>query len=214
MIGMLEKINLGFNQYNSLMIYENLHAYLTLNREKILFQMHPLGFKYFKLGNISKEVEFRLHYWVSTNEKHDNDLQIHDHSFDFDSFVVNGSITNNKYEIVNSYNPKVYIYDVKFKNEKSKLILNSDNCYISKIQSVNINQGGFYRMLSNEFHESINNEEETVTLLKISKLESKTARVFSPKKLGTLSRFERKFLSADENNKLIDRIIHYTQNIK
>lgn len=211
MIGILEKINFGFNQCNSSMVYENLYAYLILNREKIGFQKHPLGFKYFKLGNISKEVEFRLHYWVSTNEKHDDDLQIHDHSFDFDSFVVNGSITNNKYEVVNSYNPKGYIYDVKFKNEKSKLVLNTDNCYIRKIQSVNINRGGFYRMLNNEFHESINYEEQTVTLLKISKLESKTARVFSPKKLGTLSRFERTGLVAEENINLIDQVILFSQ---
>lgn len=211
MIGILEKINLGFNQCNSSIVYENLHTYLILNRESIVFQKHPLGFKYFKLGNISKEEEFRLHYWFSTKEKQDDDLQIHDHSFNFDSFVVNGSIINNKYEIINSNNPKGYIYDVRFKNDKSKLILNADNCNIRKIQTLIINRGGFYSMLSNEFHESINDEEQTVTLLKISKLENKTAKVYSPKKLGTLSCFERKALEAEENINLIDQIIFFSQ---
>ena len=113
--------------------------------------------------------------------------------------------THSKKRIVSSYDAEIC------SNKQSKLILNTDNCYIRKIQSVNINRGGFYKMLNNEFHESINDKEQTVTLIKISKLESKTARVFSPKKLGTLSRFERANLLAEENLKLIDEVIRFSQ---
>lgn len=214
MIQILKKINLGFNQLNSSMVYENLSSFLILNREKIAFQKHPLGFKYFKLGSISKEIEFRLHFWVNTNERQDVDLQIHDHSFDFDSFIVKGSITNNKYKIINSHNPKGYLYNVKFKNERSKLILKTNNCFIRNIQSIRVNQGEFYSMVNNEFHESINNEEQTVTLLRILKFESKTASVFSPKKLETVSNFERNSLAPEESLNLIDKIIHFIKDVE
>ena len=152
-----------------------------------------------------------MHFWINTNEKHDVDLQIHDHSFDFESFVVSGSITNNKYEIISSSTSKGYVYDVKFRNEKSKLILNTDNCCIQHTESVRINCGGFYSMISSEFHESINNEDLTITLLKIIKSNDKTARVFSPKKLSSLSSFERTTLTFEENLKLIDKIIELTK---
>ena len=207
----LEKINLGFKTKDNRIVSENLNSYFVLKRTEILFQKHPLGFKYFKLGNISNFEEFRLHFWINTNEKHDDDLQIHDHSFDFESFVVSGSIINNKYEIIKSNNSEGFVYDVKFRNEKSKLILNTDNCYIQHTESVRINCGEFYSMISSEFHESINNEDLTITLLKITKSCDKTARVFSPKKLASLSSYERTTLTVEENLKLIDKIIELTK---
>lgn len=205
-------INIGFISKNKGKIYSGLLSYIEKNKEIIMFQKHPLGFKYFKLGHISSFEEFRLHFWINTNEKHDNDLQIHDHSFDFESFVLNGSIINNKYEIIKSENLFGYVYDVKFRNEKSKLILNTDNCSINQIETDKVNCGEFYDMRSNVFHESINNQDLTITLLKITKSGDKISRVFSPKKLRSLSSFERSTLTAEENIKLIDKIIELTQN--
>jgi hypothetical protein len=210
-VNYLEKINIGFKTKDNRIVTENLNSYFVLKRKEILFQKHPLGFKYFKLGNISNFEEFRLHFWINTNEKHDDDLQIHNHSFDFESFVVSGSIINNKYEIIKSNNSEGYVYDVKFRNEKSKLILNTDNCYIQHSESVKINCGEFYSMISSEFHESINNEDLTITLLKITKSCDKTASVFSPKELASLSSYERTTLTVEENLKLIDKIIELTK---
>lgn len=207
----LEKIDIGFKTKDNRFVIENLNSFFVLNRNEILFQKHPLGFKYFKLGNISNFEEFRLHFWVNTNDKQDDDLQIHDHSFDFESFVVSGSIINNKYEIINLNNSEGYVYDVKFRNEKSKLILNTEKCYIKQTASEVINCGKFYNMISNEFHESINNEDLTLTLLKITRSCDKTARVFSPKKLASLSSFERTTLTVEENLKLINQIIDLTK---
>lgn len=206
----LENISIGFKLKDGLKIRENLNQYFSQFKSEISFQKHPLGFKYFKLGNVSESEEFRLHFWINTIEKHDKDLQIHDHSFAFESFVLNGSIVNNKYKIISSTNFDGYVYDVKFRNEKSKLILNQENCSIELEESVEINVGEFYKMSSNDFHESINNEDLTVTLLKITKSYNKVSRVFSPKKLNTLNSFERVNLTFDENKKLIDKIIKIT----
>lgn len=207
----LKNINIGFKLKDGKKINENLNQYFTQNKSEISFQKHPLGFKYFKLGNLSNSEEFRLHFWVNTIDKHDNDLQIHDHSFDFESFVLNGSIVNNKYKIISSSSLNGYVYDVKFRNEKSKLILNQENCSIELKESIEINRGEFYKMYSNDFHESINNEDLTVTLLKITKSVNKVSRVYSPKKLNSLNSFERVVLTFEENKNLIDKIIKITQ---
>lgn len=207
----LKNINIGFKLKDGMKIRENLNQYFLQNKNEISFQKHPLGFKYFKLGNVSNYEEFRLHFWINTIEKHDKDLQIHDHSFDFESVVLNGRIINNKYRIISSNNFNGYVYDVKFRNEKSKLILNQENCSIELEESVEINVGEFYKMSSSSFHESINNEDLTVTLLKITKSDNKVSRVFSPKKLNSLNSFERVNLTFEENEKLINKIIKITQ---
>lgn len=207
----LKNINIGFKLKDGMKIRENLNQYFLQNKNEISFQKHPLGFKYFKLGNVSNYEEFRLHFWINTIEKHDKDLQIHDHSFDFESVVLNGRIINNKYRIISSNNFNGYVYDVKFRNEKSKLILNQENCSIELEESVEINVGEFYKMSSSSFHESKNNEDLTVTLLKITKSDNKVSRVFSPKKLNSLNSFERVNLTFEENEKLINKIIKITQ---
>ena len=207
-----QNINVGFISKDSKKINLCLLSYLEKNIEFISYQNHPLGFKYFKLGNISSFEELRLHVWVNTYEKHDNNLQIHDHSFDFESIVINGAINNKKYKVLKIENSEGYIYDVKFRNEKSRLINNIDNCSINQTKSDNIKSGEFYFMRSDEFHESINTKDLTITLLKIIKSGNKIARVFSPKKLRTLSSFERSTLPQEENIKLTLKIIEIIKN--
>ena len=207
----LKNINIGFKLKNAKIIRENLNQYFSQNKYDISFQKHPLGFKYLKLGNLSNSEEFRLHFWTNTIEKHDKDLQIHDHSFDFESFVLNGRIINNKYKIISSQNFNGYLYDVAFRNEKSALILNQEHFSIELQESFEINVGEFYAMSSDDFHESINNDDMTVTLLKIIKSDNKISRVFSPKKLNSLNSFKRVNLTSAENKKLIDNIIKITK---
>ena len=43
---------------------------------------------------------------------------------------------------------------------------------------------------------------------KIIKPRNKVARVFSPKKLSKLSKFDREYLSEEENKKLINNVLH------
>ncbi|MBI6116726.1 hypothetical protein [Salegentibacter maritimus] len=116
-------INRGFITRDSEKIYSSLLSYIINNIRKIVFQKHPLGFKYFKLGKISNTEEFRLHFWIDTNENQDNELQIHDHSFNFESFVVYGILKNTKFKSKKDISSNGYIYNVKFRNEKSRLVL-------------------------------------------------------------------------------------------
>lgn len=200
-------INNGFIKRDSQEIYSSLLSYLKNNKHKIRFQKHPLGFKYFKLGKISETEEFRLHFWIQTNENQDDSLQIHDHSFNFESFVAYGSLKNIKFISKNDDKSNGFIYNVKFRNEKSKLILNSSNQLLKKLNFQIIETGEFYYQKSDELHKSENIKDLTVSLLKIIKPENKVARVFSPNSLTELPIFERNFISEIENLELINKMI-------
>lgn len=204
----IQNINNGFIKRDNKKIYSSLLSYINNNREKIRFQKHPLGFKYFKLDKIIDNQEFRLHFWINTNENQDDDLQIHDHSFHFESFVVYGSIKNTIFITRNNDNSNGFIYDVKFRNEKSRLILNSKNQLLEKLNFEIIETGNFYKIKSTELHKSECLKELTVSLLKIVKPKNKVARVYSSKELNRLSNFERSFVSEDENLNLLNLLIN------
>ena len=203
----LKYINEGFENLDATKIYKELKVYFENNREKIRFQKHPLGFKYFKLGSISSTEELRLHLWTRTNENHDDDLQIHDHSFNFKSFVIYGLLMNHLYEPNYENDAVGFIYDVKFRNEKSRLILNSSKQKLIDLKSEKLTTANFYEIQSNEFHKTENLVEPSLTILKITKPKTKVARVYSPKELSKLSKFERTFLNENENDNLINKVV-------
>ncbi len=204
-------INAGFINRDSEKIYSSLLSYISNNKKKIRFQKHPLGFKYCKLGKISRTEELRLHFWIGTHENQDDDLQIHDHSFNFESFVVFGSIKNTKFKSTYNLTSKGYIYNVKFRNEKSRLVLNSKEQLLETICSEIINTGEFYSLESEELHKSENFDNLTISLLKIIKPKNKIARVFSQKELNGLPTFERTLILDKENSELL---IKLTEKIK
>jgi hypothetical protein len=100
-----------------------------------------------------------------------------------------------------------FIYDVKFRNEKSRLMLNSSKQKLIDLKSEKLTTGNFYEIQSNEFHKSENLVEPSLTILKITKPKTKVARVYSPKELSKLSKFERTFLNENENNNLINEVV-------
>lgn len=201
-------INNGFVERDNKKIYLSLLSYIQNNKQKIFFQKHPLGFKYFKLGKISDTEEFRLHFWIGTHDNQDNDLQIHDHSFDFESFVVYGSLKNTKFSSKKNKIQNGFIYDVKFRNEKSRLVLNSSEQGLEISSCEIIKTGNFYYLKSDEFHRSENINNLTISVLKIIKPVNKIAHVFSPKKLTELHSFDRSLISTSVNQNLIDQMIY------
>lgn len=204
---LLLSINNGFLKKDKKSIYKSLLSFVENNRIDIKFQKHPLGFKYFKLGNTSKTEEFRLHFWIDTSEKQDVDLQIHDHSFDFESFVVSGSLVNNIYQTKYNQNEEGLLYDVKFSNHKSELVINSNNQTLVFESSKLIESGDFYSLKSDVIHCTENKIESTVSLLKIIKPKNKIARVYSPKVINEILSFERIFVPYNENSILIEKLI-------
>jgi len=203
----LKNLNSAYFIKNPSLTYKYLMDYLELKRDEIRFQKHPLGFKYWKLGSISQSIEFRLHYWTDTEENQDNQLQVHDHSFDFESFVVYGSIENITYSLTKSARASGYLYNVQFRNNESILLPKSENQFLQLKKAELFHTGEFYFVNSEELHESKNSQKFTLTLLKIIKPKNKIASVFSPKKLNNLPTFERTYLTNSKNKILITEVI-------
>jgi len=211
MENLVKKINEGFLQKNSLALYKSLFDYFSSNIDKIFYQKHPLGFKYFSFGKINEQEEFRIHIWSEDYKCQDDDLMIHDHSFDFESFVVLGKIKNTIYSINENPDSEGYIYQVKFAENKSFLEIISDHQKISIFSEEEINEGNFYSIKSYEFHQSQNMCENSISIIKIFKSEYKPANVYSPKKPKDLLSFQRSYLGKQESKIISRRIINECQ---
>jgi hypothetical protein len=209
---LIKKINYGFNNKDAKIIYTNLIEYFSLNNN-VNFQKHPLGFKFFNIGKLSLHEELRIHIWDNKDDNQDNDLQIHDHSFNFESLVISGKIQNIRYELQNNLNSNGYIYRVMFVDNKSCLELISNNVEIKINSTEIITEGNFYFVNNDEFHESINIENYSITLLKMIKpLIFKSPIVYSPKKIKEFMSFKRSYLSKEESKEISKLVIEKCKN--
>jgi hypothetical protein len=210
---LIKKIDYGFINKDAEIIYKSLIEYFILNANNIFFQKHPLGFKFLNIGKVSLYEELRIHIWDNKDDNQDNDLQIHDHSFNFESLVIFGKIKNIIYGLQNNSNSNGYIYKVKFVDNKSCLELISDNIEVKIKSSEIITEGNFYFVKNDEFHESINIENYSITLLKMIKPHIfKPPIVYSPKKIKEFMSFKRSYLSKMECNQISKIVIEKCRN--
>src|SRR5688572_2072239 len=98
------------------------------------FRWHPLGFiSCTLLAHGSKKV--RLHYWpVNTARAQDAQCQIHDHIFDFSSWVMAGTVENIQYKKDNAGD--IYsLYETQYTGEVSILKRTAETSCLS-VESV------------------------------------------------------------------------------
>ena len=204
----LKRINQGFLNKDPYLVYKNIKDYFESNSNDVKFKKHPLGFIFYNLGHLSDSEEFRIHIWDKNYYSQDDDLQIHNHSFDFESFVVIGKIENVCYQLNEDSQSFGYKYQVKFVDNKSFLDLLSHNIKIEIISKEFISAGKFYKLFRSEFHESYNLDPFSITLIKIVKPESfNPPIVYSPKKIKNYLSFNRSDFSNDESKLIINKII-------
>jgi hypothetical protein len=84
------------------------------------FRWHPLGFISCTLL-VQGSRKARLHYWPSKVARpQDSECQIHDHIFDFSSWVLSGAVENVEYEINDEGEPYSF-YTTEYRGETSIL---------------------------------------------------------------------------------------------
>ena len=209
----LEDINKGFEGKDSYLIYKSLID-LFRNNNDVYFQKHPLGFMFLNLGNISNHVEFRLHVWDSKFVPQDNELQIHNHSFDFESFVIKGKIKNTIYIIKEDIHSNGFLYEVKFVENKSILDIKGDKFCIEINSEKLIEEGCFYDLNKDDFHKSENMSDFSITILKMMKPQVFISPlIFSSKKIIELRAFSRSKLNEDKNYEILSQVIKVCENV-
>ena len=129
------------------------------------FKVHPLGFYSCTLLHENNQ-KIRLHYWdaITNQEQQSSELMIHDHVFNFKSWVMFGSIENIEYE-VSDEGEKYYLYSTRYENESSILKITNDSLKIIHKKSNIYTQGMSYVMEANVLHKTRSLTDRAFTIL-------------------------------------------------
>ncbi len=147
----------------------------------IVGKYHPLGFYSFSLGNVTDQIALRLHIWASDAKVQDDNLLIHNHTFNFKSLVLHGTIINNTYKVQESqFDDAGELFRVEYMEGSSMLTKLPGRYYLIPETTQVMQMGEYYSVESTEFHESINSSEQfSVTILYTEIVSSDPPLVFS-----------------------------------
>lgn len=143
------------------------------------FKVHPLGFYSCTLLHENNQ-KIRLHYWdsITNAEQQSSELMIHDHIFDFKSWIMLGALENIEYE-ESDEGERYYLYSTKYENDSSILKITDDSLKITYKNSSVYTQGMSYVMGANVLHKTRSVTERTFTILHTQDTGNTSPRVLS-----------------------------------
>lgn len=143
------------------------------------FKVHPLGFYSCTLLHENNQ-KIRLHYWdsITNGEQQSSELMIHDHIFDFKSWIMLGALENTEYE-VSDEGELYYLYSTKYENDSSILKITDDSLKITHKNSSIYTQGMSYVMGANVLHKTRSLTDRAFTILHTQDMEYTSPRVLS-----------------------------------
>lgn len=138
---------------------------LVPNLSNLEFSWHPLGFVVCKLTQ-EGSAAIRLHLWpLDGGRVQQPQWMIHDHLFDFTSWVLRGTICNREYDADPNGSDR-RIYRAGYEGRKSVLTKTPKTIGLRKRREYEVHAGNCYRISSGVLHESILVGQETgVTVL-------------------------------------------------
>lgn len=143
------------------------------------FKVHPLGFYSCTLLHENNQ-KIRLHYWdsITNTEQQSSELMIHDHIFNFKSWIMLGALENIEYE-VSDEGEIYYLYSTKYENDSSILKITDDSLKITYKNSNIYTRGMSYVMGANVLHKTKSVAERTFTILHTQDTGNISPRVLS-----------------------------------
>jgi hypothetical protein len=170
------------------------------------FRAHPLGFvscTFLSEGTRNA----RLHIWPLGEENiQDKNTQIHDHIFDFTSWVIHGEIINTTFTLSKQGELQA-IYSTSYSNEKSTLHKRNDSIKLSPSDSTHHLAGTEYSVKSGEFHKSERaGSSIAVTVLITNQTDVSTPSVAGPIDGPQLYEYQRAALSQAEIEKFVNSL--------
>ena len=127
---------------------------LALRRElQAPFKLHPLGFIACTLLTEGSR-KLRLHYWPLTGTVQQSpDCQIHDHLFEFTSWVIAGEIVNVEYKLSQS-GQEFAEYRVEYSGDQSILTKTPNVIKLTEHNRSLYKEGSTYSVRSGVLHET------------------------------------------------------------
>lgn len=150
------------------------------------FHLHPLGFYYSRIFNSENE-QLRIHIW-NKNYKQKDDLYIHDHYYDLNSWILLGKIKDTLYDVSIKENcGELILYQGSYNDDENYRYLNPSNlfCNILNKEERIFSKGESYFIKKNQYHSNeiiFENSEYTCTLV----LTQNPNIIHSPNVLGKL----------------------------
>lgn len=207
---MLQIIKLNFKYKFSTSDHEGIRNLIfdLLKTEILKFTYHPLGFieaKFFTeeyIDDIKTQHEYRLHFWPYTTELGDIS-SIHNHSYDFNSVILNGQIQNVIYKIDNCSFEHGKLFNVRFTNNIFNLIADKEHYFISDSASTHYKSGDFYSMRKEDYHNNYA-KINTITLVEIPPQKREPASIYVENEISDkLLHFVRNPLPDKENKEIL-----------
>ncbi|WP_448138441.1 hypothetical protein [Sphingobacterium siyangense] len=167
-----------------------LNEYLSREGNEIEFYLHPLGFIYSRIFTSENE-QLRIHIWPKNYSKKD-DLYIHDHYYDLNSWILLGEIKDLLYDVsVTTNTGKFIVYEGSYNDNENYRYLKPSNlfCNIIKIKERLFTKGDKYFIEKSKYHSNeimFKDSDYTCTLV----LTQNPNRVHSPKVLGKVKKHE------------------------
>lgn len=144
---------------------------INLNTEDVISSIGSQGFLAIPLFRLEKEngefLLLRLHIWDTDLDKHINketteNLSIHTHQFDANSWIIAGEIYNTRYYVEESSKPtKFNLFEIEWNKSENKLVKKSSIARntgrfvdIQVLAEETYSPREFYEVKANNFHKS------------------------------------------------------------
>lgn len=135
----------------------SLQTLLALRREvRAPFRLHPLGFIACTLLS-EGPWKIRLHYWpVADCTQQSPNCQIHDHLFEFKSWIFAGEVQNIEYSVCNSQaGREMAEYQTEYENDLSILSKTGRTMRLMERRRTTYQAGSTYSLSAGVLHETI-----------------------------------------------------------
>ncbi|WP_295550450.1 hypothetical protein [uncultured Pseudacidovorax sp.] len=118
------------------------------------FRFHPLGFIACTLM-AEGPLKLRLHYWpVYGGVQQSQECQIHDHLFEFQSWVLSGAVENIEYE-ASAIGNEYAVYETKYRDDQSILIKTGQLLSLVERSRIVFEEGESYSVAAGTLHETV-----------------------------------------------------------
>jgi hypothetical protein len=116
---------------------------------------HPLGFIYSKLFEFENSESLRLHIWDKERWYQEPLMDIHNHFYVVNSYIISGEMKNNLFQINNTKEPNYAVYVGSYTSQNDRILKKTNRLLnAEKINTEIIGVGNLYQITTDKLHSS------------------------------------------------------------
>lgn len=149
----------SFETKDLLSLEQNLRILIDFIRETNYLDdktfYHPLGFIYSKLYTFPNFNTIRLHIWDKERWYQEPLMDIHNHFYTVNSYIITGKMINNIYEIIPEKEPNYSIYKGSYNSINDRVLTKTEeylHVVLSEVQQ--IEKCNLYHIATDKIHSS------------------------------------------------------------